>query len=62
MVKVRDSLKDRYVNARTLPGTRSFHQLTALSATTIDTKRVSKDKTCPRIQFSGSTFASSKAF
>ena len=38
MVKVQDSLKDQYVTARTLPGTRNFWQFTPLSATTIGTK------------------------
>lgn len=45
MVKMQDLLEDWYVSARTLLGTRSFHQYTPLTATTVGTKRVSQDET-----------------
>ena len=45
MHDVREHLSKRYVAAETLPGTRSFHQFTPISQTTIGVKRVSEDST-----------------
>ncbi len=43
MDTVRKFLQQRFIEARTLPGTRSFHHFEPLSATVIAVKRVSED-------------------
>lgn len=41
---IRNEMKERYSHAKTVPGTRSYHQFIPLSTNTIAAKRVSDDK------------------
>ena len=43
MTKTREALCNRYVSAKTVPGTRGFHQFVPLSSSSIGAKRISAD-------------------